>query len=406
MDHQPPDGLGARLRTARNARGWTITELADRTGLSKSFLSMVERDLRTLSQRAHLHAVADALEVSLSELTGQAEQGRRANVAAYATVPSLRVAIVDSSLADPPDAPAPPVETARADIATVLALRSRCDWLETGRRLPLLLDQLTAGAAVDGPHRAEYLRMLVMATRAAGDTVKDLGFGDLFLLASQRCMEAARALDEPAYTGVAQMQYAVALIGAKARTKSLAVARRGADELQPAASSDRLAGEMYGMLRLSAALSYAIAGDRASAQDYLTEAAQTAERLGETMAAPVNLGMGFGPTNVMFWRTSIALEFGDPAEAVAIARDVVPARIGMTSRQSSFYADRGRALAMLRGREAEAIAAFRMAERLAPQRVHASATVRESVRVMLHRSQARAGGAGLRALASRMGVWM
>lgn len=404
MPQPPVDTIGERILLARKARGWSQDVLAARTGLSRPHISALERGTRALNRRSDLNALADAFGVAKTDLTGQVEQGSRSNPAAYATVPRLRVALMDSTLDDPPDAATVPVEVARRNVQEILDLRSRCDWLAIGSKLPILLDQLTVGAATDGRDREHYLRMLVMATRAAGDTVKDLGFLDLFYIAADRGLSAARALDDPVYLGVAEMQRSVALSSAKARARALTVATRAADRLQPLTGADRLAGEMYGMLRLSAALSCAIGNDEAGAAANLADAAEVAEVLGECPAADVSMGTGFGPTNVGFWHQAILLEQNNAPKAVEVGSRLVPPRIRMTSRQAAFAAEHGRALALVKGREADAVAAFRRSERLAPQRFAANTAVRDAVGVMLRRARTRAGGSELRGLADRLGV--
>jgi len=57
--------IGSQIRELRKRRGWTLKMLAERSGLSVSFLSQVERGLSSLSISS-LGAVAEALEVPLS----------------------------------------------------------------------------------------------------------------------------------------------------------------------------------------------------------------------------------------------------------------------------------------------------------------------------------------------------
>src|SRR5690606_29144207 len=54
----------------RKWRGLTLTVLADRAGVSKSFLSMAERGERALDRRSHIAALATVLQVSEAELVG------------------------------------------------------------------------------------------------------------------------------------------------------------------------------------------------------------------------------------------------------------------------------------------------------------------------------------------------
>lgn len=59
--------IGARIRTARKERGWTLDALATRSGLSTGFLSQVERDLTTLSI-VSLSAICQALGIPIESL--------------------------------------------------------------------------------------------------------------------------------------------------------------------------------------------------------------------------------------------------------------------------------------------------------------------------------------------------
>ncbi len=61
------DDIGARIRSARKNRGWTLEALASESGLSTGFLSQVERDLTTLSI-VSLAAICDALSIPIESL--------------------------------------------------------------------------------------------------------------------------------------------------------------------------------------------------------------------------------------------------------------------------------------------------------------------------------------------------
>src|SRR5512133_3552104 len=57
--------IGREIRGLRKARGLTLTELAEKSGLSIGYLSLVERDRATPSINA-LHAISRALGVTIS----------------------------------------------------------------------------------------------------------------------------------------------------------------------------------------------------------------------------------------------------------------------------------------------------------------------------------------------------
>ncbi len=67
-------GLGRQVRQLRHARGLTLVELAEASGLSHPFLSQVERGLANVSLNS-LQRVALALETSPVELMAAAEGG-------------------------------------------------------------------------------------------------------------------------------------------------------------------------------------------------------------------------------------------------------------------------------------------------------------------------------------------
>src|SRR5687767_11654892 len=68
--------LGTRIRSLRQARHLTLREVADRAGVTESFLSQVERDV-TSPSIATVHRVARALGLSIAQLFAEeAEPGR------------------------------------------------------------------------------------------------------------------------------------------------------------------------------------------------------------------------------------------------------------------------------------------------------------------------------------------
>lgn len=62
-------GLGARVQDMRKRRGWTLTDLSERSGISPSALSKIERD-RLSPTYANIVRLARGLGVNTSELFG------------------------------------------------------------------------------------------------------------------------------------------------------------------------------------------------------------------------------------------------------------------------------------------------------------------------------------------------
>lgn len=66
-DHQVAEAVGRRIREARAERGWTLDELADRSGVSRRMIVNVEAGTSNASL-ATLLRLASALRVSLASL--------------------------------------------------------------------------------------------------------------------------------------------------------------------------------------------------------------------------------------------------------------------------------------------------------------------------------------------------
>jgi transcriptional regulator with XRE-family HTH domain len=70
----PTPALAARLRLERDARGWSLAELAQRSGVSKAMISKVERG-QASPTAALLGRLSGALGLTMSALLARAEGG-------------------------------------------------------------------------------------------------------------------------------------------------------------------------------------------------------------------------------------------------------------------------------------------------------------------------------------------
>ncbi|SDN42244.1 helix-turn-helix domain-containing protein [Alkalicoccus daliensis] len=60
--------IGSRVRQYRNAKGLTMSELAERAGVAKSYLSAIERDIQTNPSIQFLDKIASVLDVDINVL--------------------------------------------------------------------------------------------------------------------------------------------------------------------------------------------------------------------------------------------------------------------------------------------------------------------------------------------------
>ncbi len=150
--------------------------------------------------------------------------------------------------------------------------------------------------------------------------------------------------EEPGLTGFARWYWAQGLMRAGARRRATAVLDAGVDELTPAVtlSGDTLAGEMAGLMHLTAAHIAAREQRPDQAHDHVDEAEHLARQLGEQNG----LRQHFGPTNLAVWRVGVGVELSEGArayeEAMRLPIDVDA--LGSRERSSALHLDLARAL--------------------------------------------------------------
>ncbi len=70
--------LGLEIQRRRTQRGWSQEYLAEITGLHRTYISQLERGLKSPSVRVLSH-IANALEVTMSEFLEAVEEALRAD---------------------------------------------------------------------------------------------------------------------------------------------------------------------------------------------------------------------------------------------------------------------------------------------------------------------------------------
>jgi hypothetical protein len=146
-----------------------------------------------------------------------------------------------------------------------------------------------------------------------------------------------------------------------------------------------------------AAYTAATGGNRQAANDYVTEAAGTAVRLG---ARSSSRQPAFGRPGVTLYKVSIAQVLGDNGVAIEEARRLSPAQIPIPERRGRYWIDVARAFHQW-GKPESCLAALLAAERAAPAEVQYRPPVHRMTRNLL--SQPRQLN-GLREFAARIGL--
>lgn len=390
MDADADFTVGMNVRRARRYQGLSLEELAARIGKSKGWLSMIENGRLPLERRTDIGALADALEVSVTDLIG------RPFPVFTRSVPDagpLREVLMENALGDPVVPASRPLQAAAADLDAVAAAWRAGDHKAQAAMLPPLLAELHSHQG------GEALEMLTRACVFASDLAKELGSLDLAWIAAERARQAAAAHGGAVTAGMAAWAIALARPVA-ARSRGLMRAGEAADEMESAAKDDAvLASQVYGMLRLAAALGLHLSGDRDTSAAQLAEAVRVAARIGEQPAR----WEAFGPANAGVWGVTLAVEAGDAGTALERADQINPADLITQGRVAALHLERARAHAML-GRYEHAVTEMRAGERACALRIRCDPLARDLVATLLERARRQAGGRDLRGLASRMGV--
>jgi transcriptional regulator with XRE-family HTH domain len=389
---------GIRVRQARKYRGITLETLAGRIGRSKAWLSMIENGRLPLDKRQDIAAIAEVLEVSADTLLGQPAPEIRPGVRTWSAAP-FRTVLLDAAIDDPPDIAARPLPVLGQLVESVDQALRRADYDVMHRDLPGLLGELQVHAAgPEGCDRDEALRLLIAAAASATIMLKHWGRTDLAWISADRGRQAAVLLGDPVHAGAAAFGCAHASNSAN-RPRALMATPAVADRVGDVMGDDMFAREVYGMLRLSAALACAVVGDHSGAADHAEEAARIAAPLGDRPEA----FEVFGAANVGVWRASLAAEAGNAGQALTFADAVESRALASDNRRAALSMEKARALVM-EGKSGKAVAELRHAERLSPAQVHNHPMTRDLVAVMLDEAQRKAGVTELRGLAWRMGV--
>lgn len=391
MDNQ----TGARIREVRSWRDLSLRTLAELAGISHSYLAKIERGEKAIGNRQTLEAIANALRVSPTDLTGEPYAPTDpVSSDVLASLDEVETALTEWLPGEVPDlAPARPwLEVAAESDRLATVLRPKSDYAAQGKLLPSLIQDLLVHAHTD--HGKEALPQLMAAYYAAGNVAARLGKRSLTYLAGERVRETAELLDEPEWLGVAAWVRAQ-FLSARSRSRQYELALTSAD--YPGA---RL--ESRGMSYLTASMAAAARGDGATAKAHLDDAARMATRVNAVRAWGLGT-LNFSEPNVGIWRVAIARELKEGGKVAELARGVEWQKTPL-SRQGAFLMDYGLGLCQDRKRQESGVRALLHAETLTPLQIRTNPFVREVVTGLLRGALRKAGGLELRGLAWRIGV--
>jgi transcriptional regulator with XRE-family HTH domain len=396
-------GLGARIAAYRRRRGLSQAALAGLVGRSESWLSQVERGVRSVDRLSVLLDLARVLRVDVEALTGRPWRYAPNGSQLAGGLAEVRRALT-SYTALLGQEPGGQIELSelRARVAETHRLYQAARYDDVIGILPGLLEAVESFPGLRNDMRRESLLAYVSAYVVAAKLVTKLGADDLAILAADRATNAAVDAESLLARGMAGYQVAGALLRADQLDDAERVAVDLGEELTGSACSDDPSlVSVAGALWLIGAIIAARRADRGEAWLRLDRAEALAGLLGEDGN---HAWTGFGPTNVAIHRVGVAAELGDAGEALRTAAAVDLERLpaGLLSRRAQVNLDLAWAQAQRR-RDAEATLHLLEAERIAPQVIRHNVIAQEIVREMLARGSRRQTTA-LSRLAERAGL--
>jgi transcriptional regulator with XRE-family HTH domain len=390
--------IGQRIARARKLRDLTQAELAARIPCSKSLIAQVERGHKPATPSL-IAAAAEALNVEVTELTGQPYRGHDARSdRIHAAIADIRNALAYWDVAPELDLPPRPLAELSIEVDQVKRLRMEASYVQLGAVLPMLLKELTVQAhQLSDAEQARAFRLLSEVYTAVDSMAYKLGYMDLFTLAVERMAWAAAHADDPLLRPVAAMRRSSVFLATGGWDGGMALLARADQEMRDSGTDDASLS-VIGTVHLRSAILAARANRVSAAWDSMGQAAAVSERLGHDTR---DYGLLFGPTNVAIHGVAVAVELGDADEAIRRGGDLTLPDDLPRERSSHHYIDLSRAW-MWQGRPDKALACLTRAERLAPQRTRYHPMARQTVSQLLDHQ--RRLPEPLRGLATRMGL--
>ena len=393
------EAIGRRIAHARKLRGLTQLGLAGRAHVSKSLIAQVESGHKPATPSL-VAAVSSALDVDITDLTGQPYRGTDARSdRIYAAIPQIRQALVYWDIPPILDVPPRPLDDLEAEAQEVRRLRAQASYVELGAVLPALLKELTVHAhQARDAERTRAFRLLTDAYTAVDSMAYKLGYMDLFALAVERMSWAARQADDPMLGPISAIRRSSAFLATGAWDGGLRLLDRAGREIDENLADLPGALPVLGTVHLRSAIMAARGGRASPAWDGISRAREISVRIGRETH---DYGLQFGPANVAIHEVATAVELGDADEAIRRGASLeLPASLPH-ERSSHHYIDLSRAWLWQRD-HVKALACVTKAEQLAPQRTRYHPMARETVARLLdiHRRMPEP----LRGIAARMGL--
>jgi transcriptional regulator with XRE-family HTH domain len=392
--------IGQRMRLVRNSRGKTLAVIAGLAGISEGYLSRIECGEKAIDSWSLLLAIANALRVAPSDLTSLPVPAP-ANGHTDSSIEAARLALLAVTDGQP-GGEVQSVEQLRYRYQELVGgnFKAHGDFKNRGAVLPGLIADLHMTLA-QRRQMAELLPLaVVLHAGPVGSFLANAGAStDLRWQNVMLARRLAEELDDPIMLGFVVTRSTGVLRGSGAF--NLARARLDATTVPTATNEGR---QVSGILALNRSQVAAGQGRPAEAAAALEHAGELAARItGDPFTTGFGPVLGFSPVHVGVWRVATPREYGDPDEAIRVARTVNPQEHRFPIFQAMYWMNYGRALTSVRRRDDAARAMLR-AETLHPTSVLRNPFNRDTLMELATHAKDNALGREIRGMAHRAGL--
>lgn len=393
--------LGRKVAQERRRHGLSQPELAAMVDRPVAWVSQLERGVQPIDRLSVLQNLADALELPLAELAGEAGENGGPSGGRPSGADALRVVLAGahSLRAMLGDNPPPPLAVLKERTEKVCALARAERYEELAKVLGCLLPGLEVAVRAAPPgQQPDIYELTAISYQACAAALARLGEPMASWIAADRAMIAAERAGNLLLAAAASYRLASVFLDARQHCLAEETARTALSALSSLAElGDPDAMSLCGGLILLRAVTAARSGHPSAAFGHLSRARQLAAQLGSQRAAGLP---EFSCQYVALYEIGVSVDLGDAGHALRVVASLDLATLPPV-RQARVLIDVARAYA-LRKQVCEATEALARAEQLGPW------PDRDAERARLVISDLLAAGppasALLTALASRVGA--
>lgn len=316
--------LGRTLRRLRRLAALTQEELAERSGVSVDVIRQLEQQRKHSARLPTLHALANGLGVELTTLLGDPPAVTTSESDGPRFV-AVRRAIMPALWGPQPPQTRPDfsITTLREQIADGWSQYHSAEFDTLMKTLPdLITEARSATVSGDDDDRAAGFAALAKVLQLGGHLAVRMGKTDLALTSLERAIQAAEQSSDPLLLPMVVNSTAWTYQRQGRLEDALSIALDAADHMKNAGHTETADGlKVWGALTMSAATSAARSGDYERAAQMMGTAEKEAARVSKLPeSSDARMVSVFSPSSVRIERVRLAVQYGHPRDALALAK--------------------------------------------------------------------------------------